>query len=57
MILSLWLPVIVGGMMLLRPEYIGVLFDSPTGYGILGVAAALDAVGYLVARNLADVEA
>jgi len=56
-ILALWLPVIVGGMMLLRPEYIRVLFDSPIGYGILGAAAALDVVGYLVARNLADVEA
>jgi Flp pilus assembly protein TadB len=44
-------------MMLLRPEYIPVLFDSPIGYGILGAAAALDVVGYLVARNLADVEA
>jgi tight adherence protein B len=56
-ILALWLPFIVVGMALLRPEYIGVLFESPMGYGILGFAAVLDVIGYLVARNLADVEA
>jgi tight adherence protein B len=56
-ILALWLPVLVVGMALLRPEYIGVLFESSIGYTILGFAAALDLAGYLVARKLADVEA
>ena len=56
-ILALWLPIIVVGMMIMRPEYIGVLFETPVGYGVLALAAALDIAGYLVARNLADVEA
>lgn len=47
------LPVVVMGFLLfVRPEYVGVLFHDPLGHKILEVAAGLDLLAFVIIRKI-----
>jgi len=47
---------LVGILTVMLPEVFGRLFTDPTGRIVLGIALAMDLVGYLFARRLAKLE-
>lgn len=55
--LALWLPAIIGIVLLVAPEYLAPLFENTWGFFVLAGAFAIDALAYLMARRIADVQA
>lgn len=50
-------PLLLVAMQVLDPELVGPLFRSPTGWAVLGLAAALEAAGIFLLRRMTEVQA
>jgi len=52
-----FLPLGLGlALYLMNPDYIGMLFEHPLGKKLLGVAAALQVIGFLIVRKIIDIK-
>lgn len=48
---------LIGVLTLIMPEVFGMLFVDPIGHILLGIALGMDALGFIVAKRLAKLEA
>jgi len=55
--LALWMPFIVGLLMVIAPGFIQPMFESTIGRATLVAVTAIDVIAYLLARRIADVQA
>lgn len=55
--LALWLPIIVGVVLVVAPAYLEPLIENSWGHAVLAAAFAIDLVAYGLARRIANVEA
>jgi tight adherence protein B len=55
--LALWLPFIVGLLMVISPEFIRPMFETTIGRVTLAAATGVDVIAYFLARRIADVQA
>ncbi len=55
-VLAIWPPITIGLVMFTGSDYLDPLFETPQGHLALGACAVLTAVGYGIARRLAEVE-
>ena len=55
-VLAIWPPITIGLVMFTGSDYLDPLFETSQGHLALGACAVLTAVGYGIARRLAEVE-